>query len=116
MNYDKEWNEVVANGSGRATYTGLQPGEYKFVAYTANGDKIWGKTPAEITIVIAPPFWATAWAIAVYAMLATGLMFWLWKSSGGGRSSNQDGPRSQRTETARRTRPDEVPLLHEHQP
>lgn len=57
LNYDKEWNEVVADGSGRATYTGLQPGEYKFVVYTANGDKIWGKTPAEITITIAPPFW-----------------------------------------------------------
>ena len=79
LNYDKEWNEVVADGSGRATYTGLQPGEYKFVVYTANGDKIWGKTPTEITITIAPPFWATAWAIAVYVVLAAGLMVWSWR-------------------------------------
>ena len=70
---------MVADGSGRATYTGLQPGEYKFVVYTANGDKIWGKTPAEITITIAPPFWATAWAIAVYVVLAAGLMVWSWR-------------------------------------
>lgn len=80
-NYDKAWNEVTANGNERATYTGLQPGKYKFIVYTANEDKIWGKKPAEISIVIAPPIWATTYAIAIYASLAICLLYGLWKWS-----------------------------------
>ena len=73
QNYDKEWNEVAASGSGRATYTGLQPGKYEFVVFTANSDKIWGQRAATLTIVVEPPFWATPWAIACYVLLAGGL-------------------------------------------
>ena len=80
LNYDKEWNEVVADGSGRATYTGLQPGEYKFVVYSRQrGQDLGEDTRPKSPLCIAPPFWATAWAIAVYVVLAAGLMFWLWK-------------------------------------
>ena len=38
-----------------------------------------GKTPAEITITIAPPFWGDGMAIAVYVVLAAGLMVWSWR-------------------------------------
>lgn len=69
LNFDKNWTETTCNGLGKATYTSLQPGEYKFVLYTANSDKIWGQTPAELTIIISPPFWATTYAIIFYNLV-----------------------------------------------
>lgn len=69
QNFDKNWTETTCNGLGKATYTNIQPGEYKFILYTANSDKIWGKTPAELTIIIAPPFWATGYAIGFYIVI-----------------------------------------------
>jgi len=68
-NYDNDWNEVVTTGLGSASYTGLAPGKYRFVVYTANNDKVWGDEPAVITIVVTPPFWATGYAYALYTLL-----------------------------------------------
>lgn len=68
-NYDKDWNEVITNGMGQATYTGLRPGTYKFQVYAANSDKMWGKSPAEMIIVVEPPFWITPYAIAFYILI-----------------------------------------------
>lgn len=65
-NYEQDWREIETSGVGNASYTGLTPGEYKFIVYTANNDKIWGDTPAKITIVITPPFWMTIYAYIFY--------------------------------------------------
>jgi len=68
-NYDQDWTEIQADGVGRINYTGLPPGKYTFKVYTANSDKVWGEEYREVDIIIAPPFWATAWAKALYATL-----------------------------------------------
>ncbi len=68
-NYDNDWNEVVTTGLGSASYTGLAPGKYRFVVYTANNDKVWGDESAAITIVVMPPFWATGLAYVIYILL-----------------------------------------------
>src|SRR5690606_15588876 len=68
-NYDQHWTEIPADGVGRANYTGLPAGEYAFQVYGANNDKIWGDAYAELTVIIAPPFWATGWAKLLYALL-----------------------------------------------
>lgn len=77
LNFDKSWTETTCNGLGKATYTSLRPGEYKFVLYTANSDKIWGTTPAELTIIIAPPFWATIYAIIFYIIVIILLIIYI---------------------------------------
>ncbi|KAA6326640.1 Sensor histidine kinase TmoS [termite gut metagenome] len=69
-NFDKQWTEILTNGLGSVTYTGLQPGTHKLVVYTANNDKVWGDKPAEITLLISPPFWATVYALIFYILLA----------------------------------------------
>lgn len=66
--FDHGWTELVTNGSGRVTYTSLRPGTYKLIVYTANNDKLWGATPAEMTLIIRPPFWVTGWAFIVYLL------------------------------------------------
>ena len=47
-NFDEDWNEISGNELGKATYTGLRPGKYNFIVYTANNDKVWGEIPYEI--------------------------------------------------------------------
>ncbi len=79
VNFDGNWNEIPGNGLGRITYTGLPPGKYNFVVYTANNDKIWGDTPSEIAIVITPPFWATSYAIIMYVVLMMAIIFYILK-------------------------------------
>lgn len=62
---------------GRAVYTGLRPGEYEFEVYAANGDKVWSKEPARLSIVVHPPFWATYYAMAVYVLMVVGMVYWI---------------------------------------
>lgn len=68
-NFDKDWNEIITDGLGSVTYTGLPPGEYKLIVYTANNDKIWNDQPSEMRIIIKPPFWATPAAYSLYMLL-----------------------------------------------
>lgn len=78
-NFDPEWKEINTTGLGTASYTGLQPGKYKLVVYTANNDKIWGTRPAEISIIISPPFWATTMAYLFYILLFSIFMLVLFR-------------------------------------
>ena len=78
-NYEEGWVESPAAALGRAMYTGLRPGEYEFEVYAANGDKVWSKEPARLAIVVHPPFWATYYALAVYVLMAAGMVYWISK-------------------------------------
>ena len=69
--------ESHATAQGRAVYTGLRPGEYEFEVYAANGDKVWSKEPARLSIVVHPPFWATYYAMAVYVLMVVGMVYWI---------------------------------------
>jgi signal transduction histidine kinase len=72
---NEDW---IACGDRRyASFTNLDPGEYRFRVKATNGDGVWGKNEASIRIVLAPPFWKTAWfylaslgvvLLAVYAL------------------------------------------------
>ena len=76
-NYEEGWTETRAASLGRAVYTGLRPGTYEFEVYAANGDKVWSKEPARLSIVVHPPFWETYYAMAVYVLVAIGMVYWL---------------------------------------
>lgn len=56
---DQDWRYC---GEQRiATYTNVDPGEYVFRVKAANHDGIWREQGASVKIMIAPPFWQTAW-------------------------------------------------------
>lgn len=44
-----------------ASFTNVDPGEYTFRVKATNGDGVWGEHEAAIRLVIAPPYWRTAW-------------------------------------------------------
>jgi ligand-binding sensor domain-containing protein/signal transduction histidine kinase len=57
--FDKEWIECGATRT--ATYTNLDGGKYVFRAKGSNEDGLWNEDGASISLVVTPPFWATAW-------------------------------------------------------
>ncbi|NNF58765.1 MAG: hypothetical protein HKN04_11045, partial [Rhodothermaceae bacterium] len=67
--FDRDW--VDAGTERQAIYTNLPPGRYTFRVQGANNDGLWSTADATLALVVAPPFWATAW-FRVLALLALG--------------------------------------------
>ncbi|MEM7656227.1 MAG: response regulator [Bacteroidota bacterium] len=57
--YEEDWHEVQPGE--RAIYTNLDPGEYIFQVQSSNSSGVWEESPAEILVVLPPPFWGTWW-------------------------------------------------------
>ena len=72
--YDQDW-QIVGNNR-RASYSKVPPGEYVFKVKGSNNDLTWDDLGASVRLIVNPPWWATNWAFAIYAMLALGLLLW----------------------------------------
>lgn len=58
--FDKEW--IYTKGNLRfASYTNIPPGEYVFKVKAANNDGVWQEQPAQLALIITPPYWQTWW-------------------------------------------------------
>ncbi len=71
--FDREW--VSANGIRQATYTNLGPGDYTFRVQGSNNDGLWNEKGLSIDVSVAPAPWATWWAMALYTMVAIGVVY-----------------------------------------
>lgn len=65
---DTEWTEVK-NGIGSASYSNLNPGNYKLIVYASNDDGVWSDKPITMEIIVRPPFWMTWWAFLIYLVI-----------------------------------------------
>jgi signal transduction histidine kinase/ligand-binding sensor domain-containing protein/AraC-like DNA-binding protein len=75
--FEDEWNN-----SGRvrtASYMNLDPGKYTFRVRGSNNDGVWNEAGASVDIVILAPFWATPFAVLIYTVILTVLLFGLIK-------------------------------------
>ncbi len=73
--FDEDW---IYTGSRReATYTNLNPGQYKFRVKASNNNGIWNEEGSSLDILIRPPLWRTNVAYALYAVLIAMLVFML---------------------------------------
>lgn len=72
--FDKNWNYVGTNRS--ASYTNLDPGEYTFLVKGSNNDNIWNDKGTSISILIAPPFWATWWFRSIIILLMAAIVYY----------------------------------------
>jgi len=70
--FDKEWSPP--RSVRQATYTNLAPGTYTFMVHAANNDGEWNHTPAQLQIVILPPWWETWWFRILFTALAVGII------------------------------------------
>ncbi len=71
--FDREW--VSANGIRQATYTNLGPGDYTFRVQGSNNDGLWNEQGLSIDVSVSPAPWATWWAMALYTMVAIGVVY-----------------------------------------
>lgn len=69
---DKSW--VYNQNIGFATYSNIPPGEYIFIVYYTNSDKVWMKEPYRLNIIIGNPYWLSTWAYLVYFLILGGLL------------------------------------------
>lgn len=68
--FDNDW--IYTNADQRiATYSNIPAGTYTFIVKATNSDGAWMDKPANIKIVIKPPFWnTTAFKILVVGVIA----------------------------------------------
>lgn len=73
-NYDEHWRYV--GNSRRASFTNLDPGQYRFRVKAASADGIWNDEGASLDIRIDPPWWQTTVAYVAYlALFILGVFF-----------------------------------------
>ncbi|MBI9099618.1 MAG: PAS domain S-box protein [Spirochaetaceae bacterium] len=71
---DKDW--IYVDSSQRfATYTNLDPGEYRFNVKGSNNDGIWNDQGVSVQIKILPPWWESWWAIFMYILIIVSIVF-----------------------------------------
>jgi signal transduction histidine kinase/ligand-binding sensor domain-containing protein len=71
---DKQWHDA---GTGcEATYTKLSPGRYTFKVIACNNDGIWNTSGAKLDIEVKSPWYATVFAIMVFALLLITIVVW----------------------------------------
>ena len=61
-------------GQRTANFANLSPGQYTFRVKASNGDGRWSARPAELHLVVLPPWWKTWWAYALYGLAALGAL------------------------------------------
>ena len=71
--FDKGWTEP--SEYRKVTYTNLHPGEYIFKVKGTNNDGVWSTKPAELKIIVVPPFWQTWWFIVISSFLLFAVLF-----------------------------------------
>ncbi|RIV23868.1 response regulator [Fibrisoma montanum] len=70
----------VESRRAEVVFTGLQPGTYTLRLNASNVSGQWSPHIRTLTIRIQPPWWATWWAYAIYALLITGLAYGLFRN------------------------------------
>ncbi len=69
---DKTWSLTSEKS---VTYRNLPDGRYEMEVYAINADGVESKSPARLAFTIAPPFWKSKWAYAIYVLLFIALIW-----------------------------------------
>jgi ligand-binding sensor domain-containing protein/signal transduction histidine kinase len=73
-NLDKNWTYLKTNR--KAYFTELAPGTYIFRVKARNSGGVWPATETTLVIDIMPPWWRSWWALILYAVLATCIIWY----------------------------------------
>lgn len=74
-NLDKSWTYLKTNR--KAYFTELAPGTYIFRVKARNSGGAWSPTETSLVIEIMPPWWRSWWALVLYAVLVTGIVWYI---------------------------------------
>jgi signal transduction histidine kinase len=78
--FDANWIEVDST-QRLVTYTSLAPRTYTFHVTAANANGVWNNAARAITVIVAPPWWATWWFRGLMLMSVAGCLTgaYLWR-------------------------------------
>lgn len=77
VNFEDTWN--VINDKRFANYTNLDPGEYVFMVKGSNGNNVWSEEPAQIRVIITPPYYAKPWFKVLLGVLGVVIILLIYK-------------------------------------
>ena len=80
VGFDRDWQYTDASRRF-AYYNNLKSGTYTFRLKATNENGIWSGEVRELEVVVLPPFWATWWAYAIYALMAAALVFIIYRAA-----------------------------------
>jgi signal transduction histidine kinase/ligand-binding sensor domain-containing protein/DNA-binding response OmpR family regulator len=72
-NFEKRWN--MSGAVNVATYRNVPPGEYTFLVKSVNSEGVWDDNVTKLEIKIQPPFWLTDFAIILYLLIFSGVIY-----------------------------------------
>ncbi|MCF6405985.1 ATP-binding protein [Chitinophaga filiformis] len=73
-NLDKNWTYLKTNR--KAYFTELAPGTYTFRVKARNSGGVWS-SETSLIVEMLPPWWRSWWALVLYAILATGIIWYI---------------------------------------
>lgn len=73
--FDRDWNHI--GNANTASYTNLDPGEYRFRVKASNNDGVWNTEGASVKIYVHPPWWRTVYAYVLYALALVGALLYV---------------------------------------
>lgn len=76
-NFENSWREI--KNDREVTYTNIPPGEYLFCVRTLDHDGQWSDELSRLPICITPPWWRTGWATCLWIMLASAVVFLIYR-------------------------------------
>ncbi len=71
--FNENWIQLGNNNT--VTFTNLSPGDYNLIVTGSNNDGLWNDEGKSLFIEVAPPWWRTNLAYAVYLILFLSLLF-----------------------------------------
>ncbi len=71
--FDQDW--IDAGKLRSATYTNLNPGEYRFLVMGSNNNGVWNQLGASVDIQVSPPPWRTLYAYCFYVLVVLGIIY-----------------------------------------
>lgn len=75
--FDENW--IYCGSKQTATFTNLDGGNYTFRIKGSNNDGIWNEEGAKVLIIVHPPFWKTWWFYLLCAVLASSILFIIYR-------------------------------------
>lgn len=80
--FDSRW-QLTDSTVRTATFTNLDPGDYKLQVKGSNKDGVWSPHVAQLNIRVYPPWWLTTWALFIWISTLGGglLVLYRWRTS-----------------------------------
>ncbi len=76
--YEDKWHFVNAN-QRTISYSSLDGGKYQLQLKAANSSGIWNEEIRTVDIIVAPPFWETAWFVVAMVIFALAIILLIYR-------------------------------------